>query len=191
MIRKANLIYKIVYDYTFKQYEEVRLRTDDRNEAMLGFLELFRKEKNGTLILEPSCRVGLSIEVNMYIRNGIGLLEYKEEDNLNEKLDELEKKLTTSYENFKYAIKLATSSDFMRNYKSIFETESRSEALEMFLSFFRQESIPDIALEVAISPFEIRCLYLKKVKEESHIFSSLTKLEQSVLHDFESFKQIY
>lgn len=196
MERKSVLTYKIVFDYQgTKRYEDVSLITNDRNEAMLYFLELLKKKQSCSLILDSDCRVALTVELNTYKKDGISLMEFKEDDNLNEILVKKEKGLTTPYENFKYTIKIPTSSGLFPNYKSIFETEIRDQALEKFLFFFRQNQLNmltqeifiDKVLEVSISPFDKLCLHLKNVEEESYILSELTEMEQMVILHFQRF----
>lgn len=111
------------------KYEEVILKTYHRNEVMLYFLELFKKKQSDSLLLEPDCRVKLIARINMYIRNGIYFLDYKEDDNLNEILYKMENTIATSYESFRYTFRIATSSAVIKNYKPIFETKIRDEDL--------------------------------------------------------------
>lgn len=201
MIRKSRPYYKIVYDFQgLKRYEDVKLQTYDRNEAMEYFLDLFKKKQEGSLILEFDCRIELRVEINIMICSGISLTQYKEDDNLNEILDKMEKRVTTSYESLIYKVKVTTDSRAVQYYKSIIETEVKEEALEKFLYFIRQkqidqeiEGITDVMLEVSISPFDARCLYLSNIKKEKpilkildniYIFSKLTKIEKMLIDNF-------
>lgn len=201
MIRKSRPYYKIVYDFQgLKRYEDVKLQTYDRNEAMEYFLDLFKKKQEGSLILEVDCRIELRVEINIMICSGISLTQYKEDDNLNEIIDKMEKRVTTSYESLIYKVKVTTDSRAVQYYKSIIETEVKEEALEKFLYFIRQkqidqeiEGITDVMLEVSISPFDARCLYLSNIKKEKpilkildniYIFSKLTKIEKMLINNF-------
>lgn len=195
MKRKAVPYYRILFDYAgYKRYEENKLKTYDRNEAMVYFLELFRKKQSGTLLLDSDCSVRMYVEINMYILRGINLGDYKEGDNLKEILEEAEKTVTTSYDKLRYSLRIATTNGVLSNYKTIFETEDREEALGMFLDLFRKkklnsstgENTPDIVLEIAISPYssDTRSLYLKFVEDEQGLLTRFAELERITVENF-------
>lgn len=198
IIRKKPIQYKIVYDYMsyHNQYDKVILQTADKNEAIKCFLELYRKKQNGSLTLDSDCFVRLRTEISPYIRETIDLYSFKEDMDLNEILENIKKKLTESFETFKYTIKLDLGTGVISysKYKILLETENRSDALKAFLCLFYQNQqviatggeIPDIAFEVSISPyhFDTRCLYLKYVKEEKEIIDRLAKIENDVIDHF-------
>ncbi|MDP4094666.1 MAG: hypothetical protein Q8920_15075, partial [Bacillota bacterium] len=190
------LTYKIIYDYPSyqKQYEVVKLLTPDRNEAIKYFLELYEMKKNNTLKLDPDCFVKLFAEINIYIRGGIELLGYKEGDNLSEMLEKIERRLTTSYENTMYTIKLRSGSEFFPKYKVMLETKNKKEALDKFLELFEQkqrnlfqlENGNDIVLDISISPFDTRCIYMKYLKDQREILFKLNRLEKDLIKAFDS-----
>lgn len=136
-------------------------------------------KQNGSVIFESDCRVLLIVEINCYIRGGLGLYNYNENMNLNESLEGIEKKLTTSYDTFKYSIKRNSGSEFIPKYQILFETENRYDALKKFLQFNSQNK-RNLVLEVAISPFDTRCLYLNHIEEDSEIIYGLAKYEEDL-----------
>ena len=193
IIRKERLHYKIAYEYIcgHELDEVVRFETKDRNEAIQYFLELFKMKQNGSM--KPEIRYAILIaEIDCRIRGCIKLYDYKENVDFNEELDRIEKKLTISYETFKYSIKLGSGSGIIKKYETLFETENRNDAIKKFLDFFNQkqrnlsnqENIPDIGLEVAISPYDTKWLYLKYIKKEREIVYKLAEYEKDLKRDF-------
>jgi hypothetical protein len=195
-IRKKPLHYKIVYDYPAytKQYEDIKLHTMDRNEAMLFFLDLYKMRESNSLNLDSDCFVRLITEINPYIRGQIDLSKLNDTDNLDKSLKEIEKRLTTSYKNIKYTLKLRSGPEFSSNYEILFESENKRLAFKKFMEYFKQkqkgffkpDSKHDVVLELSISPFyhDSRCLYLKYVKSKLEIKSKLMQYEVEMVLSF-------